>query len=119
MRFLANENFPGASVKKLRQAGHDVVAVIEVIPGATDRQVLEKAHDESRIILTFDRDYGELIFRQKLPVPGGVVYLRFAPVTPEESAEYILNSLTNQALLLEGKFTVVRRDRIRQQRLPK
>jgi predicted nuclease of predicted toxin-antitoxin system len=118
MHFLANENFPVASIRKLRQNGHDVVAVIEVMAGANDRQVMEKAHDESRIILTFDRDYGELVFRHKLPLPAGVVYLRFAPLTPEEPAEYILNLLSKPEMVLESKFTVCRHNRVRQQSLP-
>ena len=90
MRFLANENFPLVSVKRLRAAGHDVASVIEDSPGVKDHQVLARAHEESRIILTFDRDYGDLIYRRKLPMPAGVLYLRFDPVSPEEPAEFIL-----------------------------
>ncbi|KAA3658436.1 MAG: hypothetical protein DWQ04_25095 [Chloroflexi bacterium] len=119
MRFLANENFPVVSIKKLRDAGHEVTAVIEIMSGAKDEQVLEKAHDASQIILTFDSDYGELIFKHKLPVPAGVIYLRLTPLTPEEPANFILNLLAEKNILLEGKFTVARRDRIRQRSLPK
>jgi predicted nuclease of predicted toxin-antitoxin system len=119
MQFLANENIPIASIHKLRHQGYDVVAVIEIMPGAKDRQVMEKANRESRITLTFDRDYGELVFRFKLPLPAGVVYLRFIPVNPEEPANYILDLLENKNLVLEGKFTVGRRNRVRQQPLGK
>lgn len=117
MRFLADENFPLASVRKLRTVGHDVVAVIEDSPGAKDHHVLDQAHVESRIILTFDRDYGELVYRYKLPVPAGVLYLRFDPRTPDEPAEYILRILTTN-ITLAGKFTVARRNTIRQRTLP-
>jgi predicted nuclease of predicted toxin-antitoxin system len=79
MRFLANENFPLESVRSLRAAGHDVAAVIEDSPGAKDHEVLARAAREERIILTFDRDYGELIYRLKHPAPAGIIYLRFAP----------------------------------------
>ena len=58
MRWLANENFPLASVQLLRAAGHDVVAIIEDTPGAPDTGVLAQAARESRIVLTFDRDDG-------------------------------------------------------------
>ncbi len=119
MRFLANENFPVVSFKKLREAGHDVTAVIEIMPGARDEQVLEKAHNESQIILTFDSDYGELVFKRKLPVPAGVIYLRLTPLTPEEPADFILNLLTEKNIVLKNKFTVARRDRIRQKPLLK
>jgi predicted nuclease of predicted toxin-antitoxin system len=87
MGFLANENFPAASVRRLRAAGHDVAAVIETDPGAKDPVVLSLAARERRVLLTFDRDYGELIYRRGLPAPLGVVHLRFAPVYPEQAAE--------------------------------
>jgi predicted nuclease of predicted toxin-antitoxin system len=72
MRFLANENFPLASVIHLRAAGQDVVAVIQETPGARDPEVLHRAAADARVILTFDRDYGELIYRHRLPVPQGL-----------------------------------------------
>ena len=94
MRFLANENFPLGSVELLRAAGHDVAAIIEDTPGATDTDVLAQAAQEARMILTFDRDYGELIYRRRLPIPTGVIYLRFDPMTPREPGERLLALLT-------------------------
>ncbi len=61
MRFLANENFPMMSVVRLRDAGYDVAYGSEDAPGAEDSLVLERAVREARIILTFDRDYGEFL----------------------------------------------------------
>ena len=52
MRLLANENFPLASVRSLRAAGHDVAAIIEDTPGTTDAEVLAQAAREARIVLT-------------------------------------------------------------------
>jgi predicted nuclease of predicted toxin-antitoxin system len=89
MRFLANENFPKASVIKLREAGHDVSAIIEEAPGATDQQVLIRSDRDGRIILTFDRDYGELIYKHKNIPAAGVMYFRFSPTHPEEPANYV------------------------------
>jgi predicted nuclease of predicted toxin-antitoxin system len=117
MDFLANENFPAVSIRLLRDAGHDVASVIEEIPGNKDRSVLNRAHEEDRIILTFDRDYGELIYRQKLFVPSGIVYFRFNPSTPEEPAETLLNVLDKGNVPILGKFTVIERGRIRQRTL--
>ena len=118
MRFLANENFPLPSVIHLRTAGHEVTAVIEDMPGATDREVLAQATREARIVLTFDRDYGELIYRFGLPVPAGVVYFRFQPLTPTEPAERLLELLNMAAITLEHKFTTLRRTQVRQRALP-
>lgn len=114
MDFLANENFPLFSIWLLRRPGHNVASVIEDISGARDHDVLKRAHEENRIILTFDRDYGELIFRYKSLTPAGVVYFRFDPSSPEEPAKILLNILEEGKVSLSGKFTVVERDRIRQ-----
>jgi len=84
MRLLLNENIPLASVRALREAGHDVLAITEYSPGITDQEVLQLAQRENRIVVTFDRDYGELIYRRGLPVPNGILYLRFSPKTPLE-----------------------------------
>ncbi len=117
MRFLANENVPLASVRWLRDEGHDVVAIVEESPGAKDHDILARAATEQRILITFDRDYGELIYRLGLPAPSGVVYFRMEPAIPEEPAMLLLQVLNLSVLTLESKFTVVERDHIRQRPL--
>ena len=61
MDFLANENFPVNSIRLLRKVGHNVASIIEDTPGVKDYTILKRAYEEKRLILTFDRDYGELI----------------------------------------------------------
>jgi len=107
------------SIKLLRKAGHNVASVIEETPGAKDLDILKRAHEESRIILTFDRDYGELIYRQKLSVPAGIVYFRFNPSSPEEPCEILLKILDIGNVSIVERFTVVERGRIRQRTLYK
>lgn len=118
MRWLANENMPLASIRRLRAAGHDVAAVIEDAPGSADTEVLARAVREDRIILTFDRDYGELIYRQQLPPPPGVVYFRLPPGSPEEPAQRVFQLLAIAGLILTGKFTIVEPGPVRQRDLP-
>jgi predicted nuclease of predicted toxin-antitoxin system len=118
MQFLANENFPLPSVKRLREVGYDVFAVVEELSGATDTQVLMRAAKEAWVILTFDKDYGELIFRARLPNPAPVVFFRFTPLNPEEPAELLLHLLEDLHLSLDGRFTVVQRNQVRQRPLP-
>ena len=74
--------------------------------------------DEQRVILTFERNYGELIYRWRLRSPKGVIYLRFRPHTPEEPASILLNLLQTEGLQFQERFTVVERDQIRQRPLP-
>lgn len=76
MRFLANENFPGAAVTALEAAGHDVAWVRIVAPGMTDPDVMAWAMRDERILLTFDKDFGELAGKSALPRTCGVVLLR-------------------------------------------
>ncbi len=63
MKLLANENFPKASVLLLRSLGYDITSIGEDNPSISDQSVMEIATAEERIILTFDRDYGELIMQ--------------------------------------------------------
>ena len=62
MRLLANENFPGPAVDALRAAGHDVLWARLDMPGADDPTILGRAQHEQRIVLTFDKDFGDLAF---------------------------------------------------------
>lgn len=107
MNFLANENFPVLSIRLLRNTNHNVASVLEDTPEAKDYEVLKRAHDEKRIILTFDRDYGELIYRHKSLTPAGIVFFRFNPTTPEEPAEILLKLLKKGDIQIINKFTVV------------
>jgi predicted nuclease of predicted toxin-antitoxin system len=70
MRFLANENFPAPSIRLLKELGIEVKSISENSPGIVDEKVIQIAQKEKRIILTFDKDYGELIFRQHSESPS-------------------------------------------------
>lgn len=117
-RLLANENFPLHSVSSLRQLGHDVLAVTEVGPGMCDSDVLSLAHAERRILVTFDRDYGELVYRRNLPCPPTIIYLRFAPDHPEEPAQVVEELLRQGEANLTGYFIVQDREHARKRLLP-
>ena len=116
MRFLANENIPRESVLTLRESGHDVVSASERCPGASDERVMHIANEEKLTIITFDLDYGALIFQKGLPLPAGILLLRFQPITSLEPAQYVARLLSLQ-IELEGKFTTGDRDRVRQRPL--
>ena len=88
------------------------------MPGSKDEHVLAFATRDNRILLTFDRDYGELIYRQDQPAPLGVVYLRFVPADPNQPGDVVLGLNQVEGLRLEGRYTVVDPPRIRQRPLP-
>lgn len=117
MKFLANENFPVPSIKILRADGIFVKSIIQETPGIDDEKVLDIASKEELIILTFDRDYGELVFRKKLSSPQGLIYFRLRPSNPEEPAQMLLSLIDRGDVELAKKFTIVEHGRIRQKKL--
>ena len=76
MRLLADENFNRLEVEMLRSRGHDLVWIEEETPGIDDQAVLSRATAEGRILLTYDKDFGDLVFRDKLKAPFGVILFR-------------------------------------------
>ena len=82
-----------------------------------DIDVLKLAIKDKSIILTFDRDYGELIFKYPKLIPQGLVYFRFTPSTPEEPAIFLINILNQKDIHLLKYFTVIQEDGIRQRAL--
>ena len=95
-----------------------MLAISESWPGASDRDVLERARREARIVLTFDRDYGELIYLRGLPAPLGLVHLRFTPLSPGHVADVFTGLEAIAGLTLVGRYTVIDQERLRQRPLP-
>jgi predicted nuclease of predicted toxin-antitoxin system len=117
MKFLANENFPYPSIKVLRENELEVYSIGEDSSGISDEVVLNRAVIEDLIILTFDRDYGELIFKYRLDPPPAVVYFRNKGKVPTDAAVMLLELLQNQDLVIQDMFTVISEDGIRQRKL--
>jgi predicted nuclease of predicted toxin-antitoxin system len=112
MRFLANKNFPGAAVTALETAGHDVVWVRTAAPGATDPDVLAWAAREERILLTFDKDFGELARGSKLPRACGVVLLRTPMPRPGDVGRRLADVITARDDWA-GYFSIIEPGRVR------
>lgn len=118
MKILANENVPLASVDKLSEAGFDIVSLSRLSPGIDDASVLQLARDQKRILITFDRDYGELIYRRGLLVPVSVIYMRFIPSSPLEPAEIPEPLFAQGESIIKDFFIVLDRDGFRRRPLP-
>jgi predicted nuclease of predicted toxin-antitoxin system len=119
MRLLADENVEPIVVEWLRVTRHDVLHMLEADPGAPDTVVLERARDEQRVLITYDRDFGELVFRTGA-VTAGVLLLRLSPAAPAERLVLLQARWTLFADRLEGSFVVVadHKVRVRQLRRP-
>lgn len=116
MTFLADENFPVTSFRLLREAGYDIKHIAYELPSIADSDVAELAIREDRIILTFDGDYGTLIFKFGYRPPG-VIYFRLQNITADEPARIVMALLQKDYPFLH-RLTVVESDTIRQRLIP-
>jgi predicted nuclease of predicted toxin-antitoxin system len=116
MKLLANENFPMASKKLLAENGFDIVHIGETNGGISDEAVMNLAILEERAILTFDRDYGELIFKYGYKPPKGVIYFRWNTYSPAYPAQFLMELLGKDEIKFEQIFTVIDTDSIRQRK---
>lgn len=112
--FLANENFPKPSVILLRNNGYVVKFIAEDSPGITDIEVIEITNKLDYIILTFDKDYGELIFKHSKDNPPAVVFFREKGNDPNFPGEVLVSLLKSAAIFFNNGFTVIETNSIRQ-----
>ncbi len=116
MKFLANENVAGDAVIALREKGHDVAWIRTDAPGSKDEDVLARAMAEQRILITFDKDFGELAFRSHLPATCGIVLFRI----PAPSSLFVANAVVaaiESRSDWTGHFSVIEENRIRMREL--
>ena len=116
MRILANENFPKDAIVAVRALGHDVSSVAELCPSCQDTEVLALAVRESRVLVTLDKDFGELAFRSGLPATCGIVLFRVPPIPAMVTAHAV--QVLRADASYEGLFVVVEPGRLRERALP-
>ena len=97
MRFLLDESADFPLADSLAEFGHDVTIISRDYPHAlADRVVLAIARDEKRILITNDRDFGELVFRQKLP-HAGIILFRLGEESLETKSDWLRYVLVSHA----------------------
>lgn len=117
MRFLADESCDFAVVRALRAVGHDVVAIAEISPRATDEAVMELAIREGRILLTEDKDFGQLVHANQAAA-GGVFLLRFPARARADLPGAVVKLVERRGEGLLGRFVVLQPGRVRISRPP-
>jgi predicted nuclease of predicted toxin-antitoxin system len=116
MKFLANENFPLKSIHYLEKRGFDIAAIGREFPGIQDHVVMQYAESQDRIILTFDRDYGELIFKHNFKPKNGVIYFRLEEFDPETPGKMLDELIINHSIDFSNTLTVLDHHGIRQRK---
>jgi predicted nuclease of predicted toxin-antitoxin system len=112
MRLLADENFPVAAVRALNAAGADIVSVRSAAPGLSDGEVLAWAIREKRVLLTFDKDFGELARASALPATSGVILLRLPMQAPDDVGRRLADLIMARSDWT-GHFSVIEPGRVR------
>lgn len=107
MKILADESVDYAIVKALRKKRFDVVFVAESSAGMTDEKVLEFAKKSGRVLLTADKDFGELVFRHKR-INNGVILYRFCGMTNENKVRLVSDLFLKYLDKFENNFTVIK-----------
>lgn len=116
-RFLADENIPASSIAACRAAGMDFASIAERAPGASDDEVISIATAEQRVLLTFDKDFGMLVFGRGSAGSVGVVLLRL-PLTDAAILAHRIVLALHSRDDWAGNFSVVESDRVRMTPLP-
>jgi len=117
MRLLADESVDGPIVARLRLEGHEVDSIAEVSPGLRDEVVLARAWQAGVVLLSCDKDFGELVYRQRLP-HAGVLLLRLEGLDEIGKCDLTAQAITERGPELPGAFSVVTPDIIRIRRTP-
>ncbi|HOZ81582.1 MAG TPA: DUF5615 family PIN-like protein [Bacteroidia bacterium] len=116
MKLLANENFPLKSIVYLQNGGFDITSIGAEHSSIKDFEVMTIAINEERTILTFDRDYGELIFKHNYKPPKGVIYLRLEKYSADEPGRLIEELVSSNQYIFDGALTVLDERGIRQRK---
>ena len=112
MRWLIDECVDANLAALLRESGHDAVYMSDVAPRTADPEVLYRAERENRLLLTEDKDFSDLVFRQARPAPG-LVLVRIDPSRRSRKGPRLLAAIDRFGDTLFGRYTVIEDARFR------
>ena len=111
-RFLADESVDFLIVTHLREDGYEVEAIVEINPSINDEEILEMANHLKVILITEDKDFGELTYRLKKPNQG-IILIRLSGMESEEKVEKVRLVFENYLGELRNRFTVISKNKVR------
>ncbi len=107
MKFIMNENIPKTVIIRLRELGHDVLSVKESMRAQNDTLILERAQQDERIIVTQDKDFGELAFKRKLASRCGIILFQLSGKNRDQDIHQIIQTIESRSDWF-GNFSVVK-----------
>ena len=112
MNFVADESVDRQIVESLRRQGYNVWYIEEISPSISDKEVLALANKHDALLITSDKDFGELVFRQNL-ISYGVILIRLFGEPAELKGNIVTSSISKQFIEMKGNFTVIGPKRVR------
>ncbi len=112
MNLLADESVDRQIVDRLRQDGHSVLYIAEIAPSVSDAEVLSRANALQSILITADKDFGELVYRLGR-IHVGVVLIRLAGLSADFKADIISTAVRDRGTEMDDSFSVVTRATVR------
>lgn len=105
-KIVADESVDAQIIHRLREDGFSVLSIAEISPSASDDAALKLAYDEAALLLTADKDFGALVFRQK-QLAKGVVLTRLAELLPNSTPDVVSRAFKDHGSEFDGNFTVI------------
>ena len=112
MEFLVDVGVSKAVEKWLRSEDHNVIAVRDLDPRMSDSEILERAVLERRLVITMDKDFGELVYNSGKP-HAGILLLRLAEASSAEKVAVVREIMLRYSRKLPGRFAVYQNGRLR------
>ncbi|MDO8969330.1 MAG: DUF5615 family PIN-like protein [Saprospiraceae bacterium] len=112
LKFVLDVGVGNKTLQLLRNEGFDVISILEIEPSMDDSDILSIAEKEERMVVTMDKDFGELVYRSGRN-HNGVLLLRLEDATGDEKAEIMRKILLSFSEQIEGRFCVFQNGRLR------
>ena len=112
LKFLADESLGLQVARNIARLGYDIVSVAQIARGSADAEVLTRASNEKRILITTDKDFGFLVFKEKIATEG-IILLRLKKESIESLTSYLANFISEYSKKIRGNFCVITEDKVR------
>lgn len=112
LKFLADMNIEKAIIEEIKALGYNIICVAEINPTMTDSDVFKLANSENRILITNDKDFGEIVFRQKL-VSEGIILIRLETPDIKEKVKLVKKLLIFYREKVRNHFVVINQNKFR------